>query len=66
MLILQCIIGLQSQSIDFINDFSKADTTSVEPFFIEMNRYFKSDGGQGDIFLRLNKHLYSQAEASCL
>ena len=34
MLILQCIIGLQSQSIDFKNTFAQADIPSEEPVFI--------------------------------
>ena len=50
MLILQCILGLQSQSIDFTNSFAQADIPSGEPFFIELPRYFKSDGGQYDVF----------------
>ena len=66
MLILQCIIGLKSQSIDFTNSFSHADITSGESVFIELPRYFKSYGGQGDIFLRLKKILYGQYEAARL
>ena len=61
MLILQCILGLQSQSIDFTNAFSQADIQSGEPVFVELPRYFKSDGEQGDIVIRLNKILYGQA-----
>ena len=52
MLILQCILGLQSQSIDFKNAFAKADIPSGEPVFIELHRDFKSYGGQGDIVIR--------------
>ena len=66
MLILQCIMGLQSQSIDFTNDFSQAYIPSGEPVLIEIPRYFKSDGGQCDVVLRLKKSLYNQAEAACL
>ena len=66
MLILKCILGLQSQSIDFANAFDQADIPSRDPVFIELPRYFKSDGGQDDVFLRLKKSLYSQAEASRL
>ena len=58
---LQCIIGLQSQSIDFTNDFAPADIPSGEPVFVELPRYFKSDGEQCDVVLRLNKSLYDQA-----
>ena len=61
MLILQCILGLQSQSIDFTNAFAQADIPSGGPVLIKIPRYFKSDGGQGDFFLRLNKSLYGQA-----
>ena len=38
MLILQCILGLQSQSIDFTNGFSQEDIPSGEPVFIELTR----------------------------
>ena len=34
MLILQCILGLQSQSIEFTNAFAQADIPSGEPIFI--------------------------------
>ena len=44
MLILQCILGLKSQSIDFTNAFDQADIPSGEPVFIELPRDFKSDG----------------------
>ena len=46
MLILQCILGLQSQSIDFTIAFAQTDIPSGEPVFIELPRYFKSDGGK--------------------
>ena len=36
MLILQCIIGLQSQSIDFTDAFDQADILSGETVFIEL------------------------------
>ena len=64
MLILQCILGLKSWSIDFTNAFDQADIPSREPFFIELPRDFKSDGVQDDVFLRLKKSLYGQAEAA--
>ena len=66
MLILQCILGLQSQSIDFTNAFAQADITSGEPVFIELPRYFKSDGGQHDVVIKLKKSLYVQDEAARL
>ena len=66
MLILQCIIGLQSQSIDFANAFAQADITSGEPVFIELLRDFKSDGGQHDVVLKLKKIIYGQAKAARL
>ena len=59
--ILQCILGLQSQSIDFKNDFSQADIPSRDTFFIEIPRDFKSDGGQHDVVLKVKKSLYVQA-----
>ena len=66
MLIFQCILGLQSQSIDFTNAFAQVDIPSGEPVFIELPRYFNSDGGQDDVVLKLKKSLYGQAEASSL
>ena len=44
MLIFQCIIGLQSQIIDFINSFAQVDIPSGESVFVEIPRDFKSDG----------------------
>ena len=66
MLILQCIIGLESQSIEFTNAFAQTDITSRESVFIELPRDFKSDGGQGDVVLILKKSLYGQSEAAHL
>ena len=66
MLILQCILGLQSQSIDFTNAFAQVDIPSGEPVFIEIPRYFKSDGRQHDVVLKLKKSLYGQAESARL
>ena len=57
MLILQCILGFQSQSVDFKTSFYQADIPSGEPVFIELTRDFKSDGGQDDIILKLKKSL---------
>ena len=62
MFILQCIIGLRSQSIEFKNDFAQADIPSGEPVFIELPRYLKSDGGHHYVVLNLKKNLYDQAE----
>ena len=66
MLVLQCILGLQSQSIDFKNVFDQADIPSREPVFIELTRDFRSYGGKFDAVPRLNKSLYGQAEAARL
>ena len=52
MLILQFILGFQSQSIDFTNDFDQENIPSGEPVFIELPRYLKSDGGQHDVVLK--------------
>ena len=59
---MQCILGLQSQSIDFTNAFAQADIPSGEPVFIELPRYFNSDGGQHDVVLKLKKSPYGQAK----
>ena len=66
MLILQCILCLQSQSIDFTNAFAQADIPSGEPIFIELPRYFKSDGGQYDVVIKLKTSLYGQDKAARL
>ena len=66
MLILQFILGLQSQSIDFTNAFAQADIPSGEPVFIELPRDLNIDGGQHNVVLKLNKSLYGQAEAARL
>ena len=66
MLILQCILGLQSQSIDFTNAFDQADIPSGGSVFIELPREFKSDGRQHDVVLELNKSLYGQVESARL
>ena len=54
-MILQRIIGLQSQIIDFTNAFSWADIPSGDLDLIEIPRDFKSDGGEGDIVLSTRK-----------
>ena len=66
MLILKCILGLQSQSIDFTDAFAQADIPSGEKILIELPWDFKSDGGQHDVVLKWKKSLYGQAEAACL
>ena len=66
ILILQCIIGLQSQSIDFTDSFDQVDIPSGYPFLIELTRYFNSDGGQDDVVLKLKKSIYGQARAARL
>ena len=66
MLILYCIIGFQSQSIDFTNTFAQADIISGDPVLIELPRDFKSDGGQHDVVLKFKKSLYGQAKAARL
>ena len=66
MFILQCILGLQSQSIDFTNAFSQADIPSGDPVFVELPRDFKSDGEQGNVVLRLKNSLYGQAGSARL
>ena len=65
-LILQCILVLQSQIIDFTHDFYQAYIPGGEPVIIELPRNFKIDGGQCDIFIRLNEILYVQANAAHL
>ena len=66
MLILECILGLQTQIIDFTNAFDKADIPSGEAVFIEIPRDFMNDGGQHDFILRLKKILYGQAKSTRL
>ena len=66
MLIFQCIIGFQSQSIYFTDAFAQADIPSGETILIELPQDFKSDGGKHDVVLKLKKSLYGQAEAARL
>ena len=66
MLIFQCILGFQSQSIDFKNAFSQADISNGDTLFIEITRDFKSDGGQHDVVIKLDKILYGQSEPACI
>ena len=51
MLILRCILGLQSQSIDLTDDFAQEDIPSGETILIELTENFKSDGGQHHVVL---------------
>ena len=44
MMIFQCILGLQIQSIDFINAFALEYIPSGGPVFTGLPRYFKSGG----------------------
>ena len=41
MLIVQCILGLQSQIIDFTYDFAQADIPSEETILIGISREFQ-------------------------
>ena len=52
MLILQCILGLKSQSIDLKSAFAQADIPSGGPVFIEIPRDFNIDGGDIYVVLR--------------
>ena len=57
---------MQSQIIDLINSFARTDIKSGEPVFIELPGYFKSDGEQPDVVLKLKKSLYCQAKSTHL
>ena len=57
---------MQSQSIDFTNEFSQEYIPSGGPVLIEITRYFKSDGGKCDIVIRLKKSLCGQTKAAHL
>ena len=63
MLIFQCILYLQSQSIDFTNAFAWAFIPIGGTVFIELPRDFNSDEGKCDVVLRLNKILCGQDKA---
>ena len=63
MFIFQCILSL---TIDFTNDFYRADILSGEPLLIRILRDFMSDGGQFDVVIRLKKILYGQSESALL
>ena len=64
MFILHCILGFQSQIVDFTDVFAQEDIPSGEPVFIELPRDFRSDVVQCDVFLRLKESLYGQSEAA--
>ena len=64
VLVIQCIIGLQSQSIELTNDFDQVDIPGGKPVFVDLTRYFKSDVGQYDDGLILKKSLYGQAKST--
>ena len=64
MLIFQCILGLQSQSIDFTNAFAQEDIPNGEPVFIGIPMDFKIDGGQDDVVLKWKESLYVQSKAA--
>ena len=66
MLILQCILGLKSQSIEFKKTFAQADITSGKPVFIELTSDLKNYGGQCDVVIRLKKSQYGKSEAAHL
>ena len=66
MLILQCILNFQVQSINFTDAFSQEDISSGEPFLIEIPRGFKSNGRKCGIVFRLNESEYGQSEAASL
>ena len=66
MLILQFIIGLYSQSIDFTNAFDQEYIPSGQTVLLELPRYFKIDGGQFDVVFILKKSLYGQSKAARL
>ena len=55
MFILQCILGLQSQIIDFRKGFAQTNIPIVGPVFIVLTSHFKGDGGEFDVVIRLNK-----------
>ena len=59
MLIFQCILGFHIQIIDFTNSFAQADIPGGGPVFIELPRYFNSDGLQCDVVISLKNPLWS-------
>ena len=63
MLILQCSLFLQSQSIDFANTFYLENIPSGEIVLIGLPRYFKIDVERNDVVLGLKRIIYGQDEA---
>ena len=63
-MILKCIIGLQSKSIDFTNYFAQEDTPIEEQLLIGLPRYFKSDGGKYVIVIRLKKSIHGKTKSA--
>ena len=67
VLIIQCILRLHSQIIDFKNAFSHTYIPSGGgAVFVEITRDFKSYEGQCGVVIRLNKIIYDQEEAARL
>ena len=62
MLILTCILQLETLSVDFSNAFAQADIPNDSEVYIEVPKDFESVE-EKDIVLRLHKALYGQAEA---
>ena len=58
LLILQFILGLKNQIIDFTNASDQSYIPSGEAVFVELTRDFNSDIGQDDVVLKLKKSLY--------
>ena len=53
MLIIQYILGLKIQSVDFKNAFDQADIPGGEPVLIELTRIYYSDRGKYDVVISL-------------
>ena len=64
MLIFQCILGLQSQIIDFINAFSQVDIPIGESLFVKLTKYLNIYRVKFDVVIILKKNLYGQAKAA--
>ena len=62
ILILVCILGLNSHSIDFSNSFSQADIPKEKYFYTQIPTNFTCPKVK-DMVLNLNKSLYIQAKA---
>ena len=66
ILILQCIIGLHSKSIDLKNTFAQKYIPFGDPLFIGLTRDFKNVREQFDIVVISKKTLYGKSKAACL